>query len=535
MLNKKFKNSSKTLIPFLLLLPLGYLFIIFYLFSANSWHKALSAFGIIGAVSGASFVLGFLLGFLFGIPKIIKANKSLENSKSVTSETPIEANTNLEEISDWLTKILVGVGLTQIQGILEFIKFNIVDNIAPGFDLSYSERGTNYDASPLANSITISNLIYFFASGFIVGYLWTILIYSETLKINLQKIEERLKISVQIQLTRQVIDVIPSIDYLYPGLGYSEPKSNSRSRLSAIKKNIDKILNILIKEEDDIPANSDSFLNEIIKNLDKEKYAFLRSIDYVKLGLLISLAKDIESYKKAIIFFNKAIEINDFFSIAYNLKGLMYVKCSEELESQKIKLDKLDEAISLFEKSIEFDRRDFKAWRSKGAAFIVKINDLGSEIEKQKKNDLAYESLKASERAIKLNPVEVDAYINRAYALSLLEKPKKEEFEAYIKSLEIDPEAPLAHYNLACFYALATEVIKEKSNISRFILSKGTPNLIFSFIWVIILEKWCALDSLETAIYYNEDIKELARKDKDFESLRKDEETKYIFDNLIKG
>ena len=153
MLNKKFKNSSKTLIPFLLLLPLGYLFIIFYLFSANSWQKALSAFGIIGAVSGASFVLGFLLGFLFGIPKIIKANKSLENPKSVTSETPIEANTNLEEISDWLTKILVGVGLTQIQGILEFIKLNIVDNLAPGFDLSYSGTETNYHASPHFGSL----------------------------------------------------------------------------------------------------------------------------------------------------------------------------------------------------------------------------------------------------------------------------------------------------------------------------------------------------------------------------------------------
>ncbi len=39
----------------------------------------------------------------------------------------------------------------------------------------------------------------------------------------------------------------------------------------------------------------------------------------------------------------------------------------------------------------------------------------------------------------------------------------------------------------------------------------------------------------EVQIYYNEDIKELARTDEDFDSLKKDEETKYIFENLIKG
>ncbi|MDJ0600340.1 MAG: hypothetical protein QNJ37_16050 [Crocosphaera sp.] len=534
MFSRKLKPSFNTLIPFLCLLPLGYLFIVLYLFSAQSWQKALSAFGIIGAVASASLVIGFLLGFLFGIPKIIKVNKSLSELDKPASALPIENNTNLEEISDWLTKILVGVGLTQLQGILKFIKLNIVDNIAPGFDLSYHGTETNSHASPIAISITIGNLIYFFVSGFIIGYLWTVLIYSEALKGSLQKIQERLKISVQIQLTRQIIDVIPSIDYLYPDFGYSEPKNKTQNRLNEIKKTIDKILNILRKEEEDIPNNSDSFLNEILDNLNTQKYDFLRSIDYVKLGGLLIMARDIESYQNAMKLFDKAIEINIFSNIACNLKGLMYIKLSEELKSPKIKLKNLDEAINLFTKSIEIDKGDFKAWRYKGGAFIMYINYLGSDIEKEKKVDLANEALEASERAIKLNSNEVGAYINKAYALSLLGKPKKEQFEAYIKSLEIDPEASLAHYNLACFYALQNDFLKEESNFYTWVMCKGIYLFVLSLFWVIMLQKCCALDSLEKAIYYNEDIKELAQQDKDFESLRKDEETKYIFENLIK-
>src|ERR1700730_13401118 len=52
--------------------------------------------------SSACMALGWAVGFLFGVPRV----------GSTPASTRI--NTNLEQISDWLTKILVGVGLTQL-------------------------------------------------------------------------------------------------------------------------------------------------------------------------------------------------------------------------------------------------------------------------------------------------------------------------------------------------------------------------------------------------------------------------------------
>ncbi|MFO0126287.1 MAG: hypothetical protein ACK54J_03520, partial [Pseudanabaena sp.] len=110
----------------------GASFIFFYVLGANSLYKGISTFGIIGAVSGASFVLGFLIGFLFGVPRTVESN---DPTLTKNSQTRVHANTNLEQISDWLTKILVGVGLTQIMPILSFLKTEVIDSLASGFDL----------------------------------------------------------------------------------------------------------------------------------------------------------------------------------------------------------------------------------------------------------------------------------------------------------------------------------------------------------------------------------------------------------------
>jgi hypothetical protein len=74
---------------------------------------------------------GFVFGFLFGIPKVLQtvvktqASANADASSTVASKVvPVQGessvpyqlrvNTNLEEISDWLTKILVGATLTQL-------------------------------------------------------------------------------------------------------------------------------------------------------------------------------------------------------------------------------------------------------------------------------------------------------------------------------------------------------------------------------------------------------------------------------------
>jgi hypothetical protein len=59
-------------------------------------------------VAAAAWFAGGFIGFLFGIPR------SLAQPTPDTAGDPrYSPNTNLEQISDWLTKILVGVGLVQ--------------------------------------------------------------------------------------------------------------------------------------------------------------------------------------------------------------------------------------------------------------------------------------------------------------------------------------------------------------------------------------------------------------------------------------
>lgn len=65
-------------------------------------------------VAAAATGCGALVGFLFGIPRILD-----DRSRPDIGAPTVSPNTNLEQISDWLTKILVGVGLVQFNTIGE--------------------------------------------------------------------------------------------------------------------------------------------------------------------------------------------------------------------------------------------------------------------------------------------------------------------------------------------------------------------------------------------------------------------------------
>jgi hypothetical protein len=132
------------------------------------------------ALFGAAVLSGGILGFLFGIPRTLQNDQAASIAPAPTQSTtgnPITAadstshyverkpsyasNTNLEQISDWLTKILVGVGLTQLQdikiGIASIIKF------------ATPALGSPTYAGPFAGSLLLLGVI----SGFLFGYLWT--------------------------------------------------------------------------------------------------------------------------------------------------------------------------------------------------------------------------------------------------------------------------------------------------------------------------------------------------------------------------
>lgn len=117
----------------------------------------------------ASMVVGGILGFLFGIPKSLQGNDPVNagsnNHQAIKTVNGYEqryiANTNLEQISDWLTKILVGVGLTQLSD-------------APRVVRDFGEYfGQSYQNAGMASRFIIAASIFFLMLGFLFSYLWT--------------------------------------------------------------------------------------------------------------------------------------------------------------------------------------------------------------------------------------------------------------------------------------------------------------------------------------------------------------------------
>lgn len=111
----------------------------------------------------ASIACGATVGFLFGIPRTdFPRDESNDKDKIQAS-----VKTNLEEIADWLTKILLGAGLTQIGQIPTALQSMASNISAP----------TDSNIIP----ITISIWLYFSILGFFLGYLVTRLFLTRAL------------------------------------------------------------------------------------------------------------------------------------------------------------------------------------------------------------------------------------------------------------------------------------------------------------------------------------------------------------------
>jgi hypothetical protein len=117
----------------------------------------------------ACFMAGFLGGFLFGVPKVVDNAPQPGTGTPNPSSAPFtqRPNTNLEQISDWLTKIIVGLGLVELKGVPSHLR-----NAATWMAESFS---TTTAPNQAAISFAGSLIIYFSILGFLAGYLLTLL------------------------------------------------------------------------------------------------------------------------------------------------------------------------------------------------------------------------------------------------------------------------------------------------------------------------------------------------------------------------
>lgn len=124
--------------------------------ASRRW-SGVAAAGVAGI---ASFMVGGLLGFLFGIPRY--AASLAERELLADADVKYKVNTNLEQISDWLTKIIVGVALTQFSTIGNWIA-DVADRLGNALMRTPADAG---------DAVALGLLLLTFVCGFMFFYIW---------------------------------------------------------------------------------------------------------------------------------------------------------------------------------------------------------------------------------------------------------------------------------------------------------------------------------------------------------------------------
>ena len=131
-----------------------------------NFSTTISFFSLGALIAGSALAVGCLTGFVFAIPKSITHS----DVNMVKTGKGYISNDNLVQVSDWLTKIIVGVGLTQLTHIPDFMQ-SVGEYI--GKSIGCSETG-----EIAADGI----IVYFSICGFLLAYLWTRLYFARMLE-----------------------------------------------------------------------------------------------------------------------------------------------------------------------------------------------------------------------------------------------------------------------------------------------------------------------------------------------------------------
>ena len=149
----------------------GLLLVGYCLGQASGWAAFVTSLSILASVLVACGLSGALAGFVFGIPRLLARSDVMGPTPSATPGDDdggaraarfLAGNTNLEEISDWVTKILVGLGLVHANAAVSALR-----------DLSsyVAERGLG--GAPASELMVMGAGLSSFLLGFLYFYLQT--------------------------------------------------------------------------------------------------------------------------------------------------------------------------------------------------------------------------------------------------------------------------------------------------------------------------------------------------------------------------
>ena len=189
---------------------LGAILVILYVVSTVGPHLRYISVGLFTAC--AAFLIGTVVGLVLAIPRVVSSGEyryqptpsgtnrlsdqepddpdsaEVRPTKSTGEPSRAQAqaggarflpSTNLAEISDWLTKLLLGAGLVELTRLGQPIGA-LIDNVARGLGGGTASGGVTESAVVTAGAI----LITYVALGFLGGYLTTSFWYAKGLHYN---------------------------------------------------------------------------------------------------------------------------------------------------------------------------------------------------------------------------------------------------------------------------------------------------------------------------------------------------------------
>lgn len=161
-----FTSDNRLAYGFMIAIFIGWgVGLIFSLCSQEGFLDGIRVFCLLWLTSGAAFFTGSMTGFIFGFPK---ANKI---SPEQIVPDRYGDNTNLEEVSDWLTKIIVGITIAEFRDIVQFV---VGIGSAVGTSISAKDDGG-------AHVVVVASIIYGFVCGFLYYYTWARLAFHNEL------------------------------------------------------------------------------------------------------------------------------------------------------------------------------------------------------------------------------------------------------------------------------------------------------------------------------------------------------------------
>ena len=186
----------------------------------------LAAVGVCALILLTSVSVGAGFGFLFALPRILtkedlpKAALASVGAKATESlrKRLLGSNTNLERVSDWLTTMIVGVGLTQL-GSINGALFNFRVFLHDTAKVFPDAQGGNAGVLP---SVGPMILLFGLILGFLFLYLYTRIIISALLN----KVEHELQSET---LSGEAADAVRGFATTVPGISES-PSLMSLSR-----------------------------------------------------------------------------------------------------------------------------------------------------------------------------------------------------------------------------------------------------------------------------------------------------------------